>query len=145
MTLLLVRHASAGSRQTWDGDDRERPLDPRGEAQSRNLVALLKRFDLEAIYSSPYRRCSETVQPLAAARLLGVELREELGEERQYEDGAELVRSLAARNVVVCGHGGLERLVLSDPPKWRKGDSLVLDSDLQLVEVLQRPNGPAVD
>ena len=138
MALLLVRHASAGSRQVWDGDDRERPLDARGVAQSRNLVSLLKRFEIEAIFSSPYRRCSETVQPLAAARLLDVELREELGEERQYEAGTELVRSLAGRNVVVCGHGGLETLVVHDPPKWRKGDSLVLDGDLRVVEVLQR-------
>lgn len=139
MTILLVRHASAGSRQAWDGDDRERPLDARGVAQSRDLVALLKRFDIAAIYSSPYRRCSETVQPLAAARLLGVELHEELGEERQYEAGAKFVRSLAGLDVVVCGHGGLEGLVVDDPPRWRKGDSLVLDSDLHVVEVLQHP------
>ena len=108
MPLLLVRHASAGSRQAWEGDDRERPLDPQGVAQSRRLVGILERFEIEAIYSSPYRRCAETMEPLAAARLLEVQLRAELGEEQQYEAGAELVRSLAERNVVVCGHGGLE-------------------------------------
>jgi 8-oxo-dGTP diphosphatase len=137
--LLLVRHASAGSRLAWDGDDRERPLDPRGVTQSRHLVALLKQFEVDAIYTSPYRRCTQTVEPLAAARLLGVDSREQLGEEEQSEAGAELVRSLARSNVVVCGHGGLEAAVVRQPPKWRKGDSLVLDRDLQVVEVLRQP------
>ena len=137
MALLLVRHASAGSRQEWDGDDRERPLDLRGVTQSRNLVALLKRFEVDAICTSPYRRCRQTVEPLAAARLLDVDFREELGEEEQYEAGAELVRSLARRNVVVCGHGGLETLTVLQPPKWRKAEVLVLDGELRVVEVLR--------
>jgi phosphohistidine phosphatase SixA len=139
MALLLVRHASAGSRLAWDGDDRERPLDARGVTQSRHLVALLKRFEVDTIYTSPYRRCTQTVAPLAAARLLAVDFREELGEEEQSEAGAQLVRSLARGNVVVCGHGGLEAAVVRRPPKWRKGDSLVLDGDLQVVEVLRQP------
>jgi 8-oxo-(d)GTP phosphatase len=139
MALLLVRHASAGSRLAWDGDDRERPLDARGVTQSRHLVALLKRFEVDAIYTSPYRRCTQTVEPLAAARLLDVDSREELGEEEQSDAGAELVLSLARSNVVVCGHGGLEAAVVRQPPKWRKGDSLVLDADLRVVEVLRQP------
>jgi 8-oxo-dGTP diphosphatase len=138
--ILLVRHASAGSRQTWDGDDRERPLDPRGENQARHLVSLLEGFELGAIYTSPYRRCVHTVEPLAAARSLAVDVREELGEEEQYEAGAELVRSLARLNVVVCGHGGLEAAALPQPPpKWRKGETLVLDGDLNVVDTLRQP------
>ena len=139
MALLLVRHASAGNRLAWDGDDRERPLDPSGITQSRPLVALLKRFEVDAIYTSPYRRCIQTIEPLAAARLLGIDSREELGEEEQSEAGAKFVRSLARENVVVCGHGGLEAAVVRQPPKWRKGDTLVLDDDLRVVEVLRQP------
>lgn len=137
--ILLARHASAGSRQTWDGDDRERPLDPQGEEQARQLVSLLRAFEVGAIYTSPYRRCVQTVEPLAAARLLPVESREELGETEQYDAGATLVRSLAGLDVVVCGHGGLEMAVVREPPKWRKGEVLVLDEDLQVVEVLRSP------
>jgi phosphohistidine phosphatase SixA len=137
--LLLVRHASAGSRVAWDGDDRERPLDARGVVQARNLVELLKRFEIDAIYTSPYRRCAETVEPLAAARMLGIELKEELGEEEQYRAAAAFVRSVAEQNAVVCGHGGLEVLVVDDPPKWRKGDVLVLDGELRVVEVIRQP------
>ena len=137
MTLLLLRHASAGNRQLWAGDGRERPLDARGVTQSRDLVALLAEFDIEAIYTSPFRRCVQTVEPLAAARLLELDAREELGESEQYVAGAQLVRSLATRDVVVCGHGGLEGLVLEQPPKWRKGETLVLDEHLRVVDVLR--------
>ncbi|NUR75828.1 MAG: hypothetical protein HOQ28_06025, partial [Thermoleophilia bacterium] len=57
--------------------------------------------------------------------------RPELGEDRQGTAGAALLRSLAGRDVVVCGHGGLERAV-PDPPKWKKGDALVLGPALDV-------------
>ncbi len=44
---------------------------------------------------------------------------------------------LAGRAVVVCGHGGLETLLLGEPPKWRKGETFVLDEQLRLVEALR--------
>ena len=53
MSLLLVRHASAGERAEWDGDDAERPLDERGEAQAAHLPDVLSRFPIERILSSP--------------------------------------------------------------------------------------------
>lgn len=137
MPVLLVRHARAGDRATWRGDDRERPLDARGIVQAEHLVELLQDFDVDAIYTSPYRRCVQTVDVLSAARSLTVEPREELGEAEQCERGARFVRSLVDRNVVVCGHGGLETLVLDDPPRWRKGETLVLDRRLRLLTSLR--------
>ena len=50
---------------------------------------------------------------------------------------AEFVRSLADRDVVVCGHGGLESLVLEDPPRWRKGETFVSTTSLRLVPSLR--------
>lgn len=137
MPLVLLRHASAGSRETWVGDDRERPLDDRGVRQARDLVALLADLPLTRIVTSPYRRCVQTVEPLAAARNLEVELRDELGEERQFDDGIVLVRRLAEVDAVVCGHGGLES-ALRDAPRWKKGAAFVADPDLQVLEA-RRP------
>ena len=137
MALLLIRHASAGDRHLWEGDDRRRPLDPRGVTQAEDLVALLERFQIDAIYSSPALRCVQTVEPLAAARQLALAAREELEERAQYEGGSEFVRALAGRDVAVCGHGGLETLLLDEPPKWRKGETFVLDGQLRLVEALR--------
>jgi 8-oxo-dGTP diphosphatase len=136
MAVLLVRHASAGDRQLWQGDDRERPLDGRGRRDSKELVEQLERFRIEEILTSPYRRCLETVGPLARARLLEIDVREELGEERQWTDGHALVRSLAGRDVLICGHGGLEAVV-PGAPKWKKGSVLVLGPALELLEVLR--------
>src|SRR5919201_4946395 len=100
--MLLVRHASAGSRETWPHDDRERPLDERGRHQALELVERLRDYPIETICSSPARRCVETVEPLAQARGLSIELRAELGEDRQGTDGAALLRALAGRDVAVC-------------------------------------------
>jgi len=135
MPLLLVRHASAGDRAAWEGDDRDRPLDERGRRDARELVARLESLRIEAILTSPYRRCLETVGPLARARLLEVDVRKELGEERQGDEGIALVRSLAGRDVVVCGHGGLESVV-PEAPKWKKGAVFVLGPDFELLDRL---------
>jgi 8-oxo-dGTP diphosphatase len=135
MPLLLVRHASAGDRTQWVGDDRERPLDKRGRKRAEELVAQLKPYPIEAILSSPARRCVETVEPLARARGLEIEQRPELGEELQATEGVALVRSLVGRDVVVCGHGGLE-YVLANPPRWKKGMVFVVGPELELLDVL---------
>jgi 8-oxo-dGTP diphosphatase len=135
MPLLLVRHASAGDRDAWEGDDRERPLDERGRKQAVELVERVRPYPIEAILSSPARRCVETVEPLARARGLEIEQRAELSEERQGTAGIGLVRSLAGRDVVVCGHGGLEH-ALPDAPTWKKGAVLVVGPGLEVLDVL---------
>ncbi len=133
MPLILVRHASAGDRDEWDGDDRERPLDDRGHQQADELVRRLGAYRVDEIHTSPYLRCVQTVEPLAAARDLELRLCAELSEEQQGRDGEALLRELAERDAVVCGHGGLDGAVLR-APKWRKGAAFVLDRDLRLVE-----------
>jgi 8-oxo-dGTP diphosphatase len=65
--VLLVRHASAGSRSAWTGEDRTRPLDTCGWAQADELVRLLAHFDPTEIVSADYRRCTQTVEPLSGA------------------------------------------------------------------------------
>jgi phosphohistidine phosphatase SixA len=134
--MLLVRHASAGDRDLWVGHDHERPLDARGWRQAGALVGRLERFPLEAIWTSPYRRCIETVLPIAAARGLEPLLREELTEELHLADGIEFVQAHAGEPVLICGHGGLE-FALATPRKWRKGATFVVDGALRIVEELK--------
>ncbi len=136
MPLILLRHASAGDRDEWEADDRDRPLDERGLDQARALVSLLAPYWIEEILTSPYVRCVQTVEPLAEARGLAPVQRGELSEERQAVDGAALLREVAVRDVLVCGHGGLEQ-ALPDPPRWRKGAAFVLDGELRVVEKLR--------
>jgi phosphohistidine phosphatase SixA len=136
--MLLIRHAQAGDREQWEGDDRERPLDARGERQAVALVDQLAGFAIERILSSPYRRCLETVAPLARARGLEVEAQPELGEEHQLTEGVGLVRSLAGEAVAVCGHRGLDASV-SGAPRWKKGSTFVVAAGPRLVEALPPP------
>jgi 8-oxo-(d)GTP phosphatase len=140
MPLLLVRHASAGDRETWEGDDRQRPLDERGRRDADELVEQLAPFAVQAILTSPYLRCVETVQPLGRARGLEIDAREELGEQLQGTHGTALVRSLAGQDVVVCGHGGLD-WVVPEAPKWKKGVVFVLGPELELLEILRPRRG----
>lgn len=133
--ILLIRHARAGERDNWSGDDRRRPLDERGRRQASDLVGALAGHRLTRILSSPYDRCVQTVEPLAQARGLEVEIRDELGEEQQLEEGVELVRSLLDQYVAICGHGGLSDALVGVSQK--KGETLVLDEQGHVLESIR--------
>jgi phosphohistidine phosphatase SixA len=132
MTLLLIRHASAGDRDAWVDDDRLRPLDDRGRDQASRLPELLGDYEIARVLSSPAVRCVQTVEPFARSRGLDIEVREELGEEQQDEAGAELVRALVGEQAALCVHGGLSEAVVGVSQK--KGEVLVLDDEGKLVE-----------
>jgi 8-oxo-(d)GTP phosphatase len=74
-TVLLVRHATAGDRNAWKGDDRRRPLDENGRDQAEELVRLLSRFEVQKLVAADYLRCIETLKPLADS--IGLEVEEE--------------------------------------------------------------------
>jgi len=139
MTLVLLRHASAGDRNQWEGDDRRRPLDPKGQRQAEAVVALLDEFEVGGILSSPARRCVQTVEPLAEARELGIVTQESLWED-QAADSIALVMSLVGTDTVVCTHGDnipsilqhlavTEGIELGSHPDWKKASSWVVESD----------------
>jgi phosphohistidine phosphatase SixA len=135
VTLVLVRHAWAGSRKKWEGDDRRRPLDERGHRQALALVELVEPYPFSRILSSPYLRCIQTVEPLAAARGIPVEPREELAEERQEIDGPALLRALEGADAVLCTHGGSPWAELAGGD-YRKGAVLLLGEDGSVVRAL---------
>ncbi len=77
--LYLVRHASAGDRDKWAGDDDLRPLDKKGRRQAAGLVEQLAGSSGPVI-SSPSVRCVQTVEPLAIARGMEIETTTDLAE-----------------------------------------------------------------
>jgi len=123
--ILLVRHASAGDRYAWEGDDSLRPLDERGLRQADELVELLEQYEVTRVLSSPSLRCVQTVEPFAQARGLGIEIRDELSEERQGADGPTLVGSLQDVDAVLSCHGGLSDAICGESQK--KAEVFVLD------------------
>jgi 8-oxo-dGTP diphosphatase len=66
LSLYLVRHAKALKRSRWSGADRMRPIGRSGHAQARQIAARLTSRPVERVISSPYLRCRQTLEPLAA-------------------------------------------------------------------------------
>ena len=64
--LILLRHASAGSKRAWPGADLDRPLDPGGAADAERLAGLLSCFGSCRVITSAAERCVATVRPYAA-------------------------------------------------------------------------------
>ena len=139
----LVRHAHAGDRAAWTGDDAARPLSEKGWRQARGLVELLPRQPrLRRVVSSPSLRCVQTVEPLAEAYALRVEEDERLLEGADPRDALALVEAELARGdgVAACSHGDvipgvLELLMQRDEVRfedrliWQKGSTWVLEGD----------------
>jgi 8-oxo-dGTP diphosphatase len=133
--LYLVRHAKAGERRLWDGDDLDRPLSPKGRKQADMLASRLAGLDISTLYSSPYVRCTQTLQPLADRLDREIEIDARLSEEEQYEPMLEMLAAVPD-GAVMCSHGdmipatisALERrgMEIRTPPDWRKASVWVL-------------------
>jgi 8-oxo-dGTP diphosphatase len=72
--VVVVRHASAGDKRAWAGDDADRPLDRKGLAQSVTIGALLTAYGVEQAGSADVRRCRDTLDPLARSAGVDVEV-----------------------------------------------------------------------
>jgi 8-oxo-dGTP diphosphatase len=141
--LYLVRHAKAGSRHDFKGNDRLRPLSSTGKRQAHALAQRLAPILIAAggktLISSPYLRCIQTLRPLA--KKIGattVENDESLAEGHDYVEVLKLMASLPDHSVL-CSHGdvipetigALERrgCEFLSPPDWRKASVWVLERD----------------
>ena len=109
-SVLIVRHATAGSKSRFSGDDKLRPLDKKGRAQAEALVAQLSTFGPTDVYSADRVRCHQTVEPLAEE--LGVTIHNEPSlTEEAYADnpkrGRRRVLQIAEshRTPVICTQG----------------------------------------
>ncbi len=103
--IYLVRHAKAGDRSAWTGDDRVRPLTDAGRRQALALVDTLRDARFTRIAASPYVRCLETVVPLAGHHLVAIEPHDALSEGATATDTLKLVAECAPTGAVLCSHG----------------------------------------
>jgi phosphohistidine phosphatase SixA len=104
VTSYLIRHAEAGRRQDWEGPDELRPLTHHGHEQAGALVPLLAGVEIHHILSSPFVRCAQTVQPLADARGLAVEVTVDLAEGAGAGPALEIL-GRAGESLALCSHG----------------------------------------
>jgi 8-oxo-dGTP diphosphatase len=134
-TIYLVRHAKAGERRIWSGEDADRPLSRKGWKQATALADRLVRNRATALHSSSYVRCVQTLEPLAAAVGAEITIEKRLIEGEPFEPVLELL-SEVVDGAVLCTHGdvippviqALQRrgMEIQTPPDWRKASVWVL-------------------
>jgi 8-oxo-dGTP diphosphatase len=127
--VYLVRHAKAGERRVWDGADNERPLSRKGWKQAHLVAERLAKKGATSLYSSPYVRCVQTLEPLADLLGADITLDVRLEEEQPFEPVLELLAEVGS-GAVLCSHGDvipatLQALVrrgmeVQSDPDWRK-------------------------
>lgn len=135
----LVRHAKALEREQFAGDDGLRPLSPAGRRQAEALVETLATGETVSrrLFSSPARRCLETLGPYAEAAGLSIEVVEWLDEGSDPLWALGQMRQAAEEVVVACTHGDvvwglIEWLArggvnLGERPDAQKASAWVLD------------------
>lgn len=139
--VLLVRHAEAGIRGTWPGDDLDRELSTLGHAQAAGLVGVLTALagdqPITSIASSRATRCIATVAPLADRLGITVTPAGELLEGVDPEEALRWLRRAGGPDVA-CSHGDViggivRRLaaagIVTPPQSWPKASTWALDLD----------------
>jgi len=133
--IYLVRHAKAGERRLWKGDDIDRPLSKKGWKQAELVSKRLAKLDPGLVFSSPYVRCVQTLEPLAKRLGTTVEIDQRLCEHEPVGPLLELLADTADQTVL-CSHGDIIPAAilalrksgtnLRTPPDWRKASVWVL-------------------
>jgi len=80
LTVLLIRHAESVAPGISGFDEYTRPLTAKGMRDAQQLCDTLTSTRIDAVYSSPYLRARQTIEPIALARGLTIETVEDLRE-----------------------------------------------------------------
>ena len=136
-TLYFVRHAKSGSRSHWEDDDRARPLSKSGVKQAEALVSVLGPDAISAVWSSPYLRCVQTVEPLARARRIAVQETRHLAEGARLKGAYRFIEDPDLDDTVLCTHGDVimelvddlirRRIVKSSQAAFDKGSTWAVE------------------
>lgn len=133
--LYVVRHAKAGERRLWKGEDIDRPLSKIGRKQSELVGKRLAKTGTSVLLSSPYVRCVQTLEPLGKLTDEKVVIDQRLCEDEPFEPVLQLLRDVPA-HAVMSTHGDIIPAVMqalirrgmkmNTPPDWRKAAIWVL-------------------
>ena len=97
--VVLVRHAhsTANLKGVLAGRDNRVTLSPRGRQEAAELAAALSKMEFDGIYSSPLRRCKETLVPYLQGRSEHLHLEDDLIE-MEYGSWSGKALSTLSRN-----------------------------------------------
>jgi 8-oxo-dGTP pyrophosphatase MutT (NUDIX family)/phosphohistidine phosphatase SixA len=139
----LVRHAHAGERKAWRGNDALRPIDEQGRAEAERVGAVLALLRPDRLIAATPLRCKQTLEPLSG-RLGGMPIVQDgaFAEPPDADDapakaklGAQRLLDLRTGGVpVICSQGKVMPTMLatlrdeSDPAPYKtpKGGAWLL-------------------
>ena len=137
--LYVVRHADAGPRGVSGEPDELRALSARGQRQADGLRDRLANAGITRLVASPFRRCVDTLLPLATHLGLHVEQDDRIAECQGFAGALALAEELRDDAAVICSHGDvipdlLDALLrrgikLKDEPRWQKASTWILTRD----------------
>lgn len=95
-TFILVRHAEKDLMQSTNDPD----LSAEGKNRAARLAELLKKTDIQAIYSTPYKRTQQTVESIASQKGLQVGTYQA----NKMEEIDNMIKQHAGGTVLLSGH-----------------------------------------
>ena len=107
--VIVIRHAKAKPRSSWQRAEGDRPLAATGKRQALAVTRLLAAWQPERVVTSPWLRCMSTVVPYATKHNVKVKERPQLTEathKRHPKRAAQVTEQLfdSERPVVLCTH-----------------------------------------
>ena len=104
-TFILVRHAEKDLTQSTSDPD----LSAEGKNRATRLSELLKKTDITAVYSTPYKRTQQTVAVLAAEKNLTVASYQA----SKMEEIDNILKQHAGGTILISGHSNTTPAVLN--------------------------------
>jgi phosphohistidine phosphatase SixA len=120
-TIILVRHAEKDT--TAKGStmmQADPPLTQQGLARAEKLVKVLKKYEVDSIFSTNYTRTKATVAPLAKKHSLSVQTYDP----KKLEEFANRLRQIKGKTVVVAGHSNSTPALVNAILKEKKFENL---------------------
>jgi 8-oxo-dGTP diphosphatase len=107
--VIVLRHGKATLRANWRGEEVKRPLLPAGEIEAQTLAPTLAAFNIKRVFTSPWRRCHQTVEPYAFGRGLKIIERSplsEMGASKGPQRTRKVIENIVedGRPSVICTH-----------------------------------------
>ncbi|MCI9886973.1 NUDIX hydrolase [Micrococcales bacterium 31B] len=107
--IVIQRHAQARPRKKWAKGEETRPLTAKGRGQAKDLVKVLSVYGVGDVVTSPWARCTLTVEPYVKASAADLRTMERLTEAAHAENPGKVANSIGrfierAKPVIICLH-----------------------------------------
>lgn len=145
--FIVLRHAKAKPRSSWQKPESQRPLAATGKRQAKAVERLLSAWRPRQLHCSPWKRCAETIAPYVKKHRHRIKYRKSLTEKRARQSPkrtAARTRSALewAQPSLICTHRPVLPIVLGELVHWLSDASL--SPALPAEDPYLRPGGVVV-